>query len=88
MKLQKRSKCYAPPPPFEQAVFVDSLDELAKLYQQIADTKGSRKVKPSRIDFLQGGDDPNITVMIWIEDESISIFVKPGKEYRVVGFSD
>jgi hypothetical protein len=45
-------------------------------------------VTPSRVVAFRGGDDPNITVMIWMEDESISIFVKPGKEYRVVGFSD
>jgi hypothetical protein len=27
-------------------------------------------------------------VMVWIEDESVSISVRPGKDYRVVGFSD
>jgi hypothetical protein len=74
---------------FDRKFEVKTLPELKKLYDQVVEKKGKRhlKVGSARI---KNSTPELIEVILTIEDddEGISITVRPGKDCRVIGFSD
>ncbi len=75
---------------------VESISKLKEMYKGIATDKGKRDLKATEIKIL---DDKNeisdkafpidrIMVVVMIGDEGITICVKPGDKFKVVGFSD
>jgi len=75
-----------------------SRDTLKAAYQQVVANKGARDLKPTEISLVDdkeivakhylGKEKGVVTVMIRIEDEGVAVFVRPGKLFKVVGFSD
>lgn len=76
----------------------DRFGELADLklaLAQVVRTKGRREVRhtavrlPSEAELakLEPPAD-SITVIVWYDDEPVTVFVAPGEVYKVVGFSD
>jgi hypothetical protein len=65
-----------------------SLADLKKMYDQVVENKGERDVKPNSVK-IKSSSPEMVEVMVMIEeDEGISVFVKPGEAFRVVGFVD
>ena len=68
---------------------IATIIELKKLYDQVVEKKGKRNLKVTSIEVILSTPE-KVTVSITIEgeDERISVVVKPGEAFRVVGFRD
>jgi hypothetical protein len=68
---------------------IATIGELKKIYDQVVKKKGKRnlKVASTKVNLSTA---EKVTVLITIEgdDETISVFVKPGDACRVIGFRD
>jgi hypothetical protein len=74
---------------FDSKQEIATITELKKLYDQVVEKKGKRnlKVASSKVSL---STPEKVTVLIEIEgdDETISVDVKPGEAFRVIGFKD
>ena len=74
---------------FDSKQEIVTITELKKLYDQVVEKKGRRnlKVASSKVSL---STPEKVTVLIEIEgdDETISVDVKPGEAFRVIGFKD
>jgi hypothetical protein len=68
---------------------VATIEELKKLYDQVVDKKGKRnlKVASSKVS-LSTPEKVTVSITIEGDDETISVDVKPGEAFRVIGFRD
>ncbi|MFK7909699.1 MAG: hypothetical protein AB8F34_03770 [Akkermansiaceae bacterium] len=68
---------------------IANMGELKKIYDQVVDKKGKRnlKVVSTKVNL---STPEKVTVLITVEgdEETISVFVKPGDAFRVIGFKD
>jgi hypothetical protein len=94
--VKKAMALSATPFAWDRKQIVEKTTDLQKLYRSVAQKKGARTLKP---DSVTVADDKaeiadrcfpvdRIVVLIKIEDEGIAVCVRPGDEYKVVGFSD
>ena len=94
--LKKAMALSARPFAWDRKQIVEKSADLEKLYESVADNKGARTFKPDSVtvadDKLEIADRcfpvDRIIVLVKIEDEGIAVCVRPGDEYKVVGFSD
>jgi len=81
---------------WDRKEIVESISELEEMYKGVVANKGRRNLKATEIKLVDDkseiSDDAfpidRIMVAVMIEDESITICVKPGDKFKVVGFSD
>ena len=68
---------------------VKTHSELKQLYDQVVEKKGKRDLKPTSIK-IKSSSPERVEVILMIEDddEGITVLVKPGEAFRVVGFVD
>jgi hypothetical protein len=68
---------------------IATIEELKKLYDQVVEKKGKRNVKVASTKVSLSTPE-KVTVSITIEgdDETISVVVKAGAAFRVIGFRD
>jgi len=68
---------------------VATLTELKKIYDGVVKEKGKRNTKVASAK-IESSSPEKVVVSITIEgsDDTISVFVKPGDAFRVVGFRD
>jgi len=94
--VKKSMALSATPFAWDGRQIVEKTADLEKLYQKVAEKKGARTLKPDSVtvadDKLEIADRcfpvDRIIVMVKIEDEGIAVCVRPGDEYKVVGFRD
>ena len=68
---------------------VKTYSELKQLYDQIVAKKGKRDVKTTSIKIKSSSPEKvEVILMIENDDEGITVLVKPGAAFRVVGFVD
>ncbi|PQJ29490.1 hypothetical protein [Rubritalea profundi] len=66
---------------------IATMGELKKIYDSVVEKKGKRNLKVGSAKVSLSTPE-KVTVLITIEgdDETISVFVKPGDAFRVIGF--
>ena len=68
---------------------IATMKELKKIYDQIVEKKGKRNLKiVSTKVSLSTPEKVTVSLTIEGDDETISVFVKPGDAFRVIGFTD
>ena len=68
---------------------IATMGELKKIYDQVVEKKGKRNLKVASTK-VNLSTPEKVTVLITVEgdDKTISVFVKPGDAFRVIGFRD
>ena len=68
---------------------IATLGELKKIYDGVVEKKGKRNLKIASTK-MESSSPNKVIVLITIEgdDETVSVFVKPGDAFRVIGFTD
>jgi len=68
---------------------IATITELKKLYDQVVEKKGKRNIKVTSTEVsLSTPEKVTVSIMIEGDDETISVVVKPGEAFRVIGFKD
>jgi hypothetical protein len=72
---------------FDKTQEVKTLAELKKLFDQIVESKGKRDLKPTSVKVASSTAE-NVEVVFQLDKGAVSVSVKPGEAFRVVGFKD
>jgi len=75
---------------------IEDKADLEAMYEEVVAKKGARDVKPTKVEvaagsraFLEKGmPKDRVVVHLFVEDERVAVCIRPGKELKVVGFSD
>lgn len=68
---------------------IATIQELKKLYDQVVKKKGKRNVKVASTKVsLSTPEKVTVSISIEGDDETITVLVKPGEAFRVIGFRD